>query len=100
LYSQQFLILSFFFLQPYIDTQAGEVDIWPAHASGQTVPRTTLMLTKNKNLIVYDEEASGKPQMIPKPRFLDQLEGYLKKELRALGVTEVLPNDLRLQVCV
>ncbi|KAJ8302492.1 hypothetical protein KUTeg_018888 [Tegillarca granosa] len=84
-------------LKPYVDTRSGEVDTWPAHASGQNVAKTTLMLSKNKSLILYDEEAMGKPQIVPKPRFLDQLENYLKKELRCLGVTEVLPNELRLQ---
>ncbi|KAK3085940.1 hypothetical protein FSP39_011055 [Pinctada imbricata] len=84
-------------LRPYVDTKSGEVDTWPAHASGHAVPSTTLMLSKNKSLVLYDEESTGKPNMIPKPRFLDQLEGYLKKELRALGVKEVCANDLRLQ---
>lgn len=85
-------------LQPYVDTQSGDVDTWPAHASGQAGASTTLMLSKNKSLILYDEEAMGKPKMIPKPRFLEQLESYLKKELRALGVTDVNANELRLQV--
>ena len=85
-------------MQPYIDTKSGEVDTWPAHASGHAIPSATLMLSKNKSLILYDEESTGKPNMIPKPRFLDQLESYLRKELRALGVTEVCANDLRLQV--
>ncbi|XP_069112675.1 translin-associated factor X-interacting protein 1-like [Argopecten irradians] len=84
-------------LKPYADTTAGAVDTWPAHASGHNVPRTTLVLTKNKSLVLYDEDLMGKPQIIPKPRFLEQLEGYLKTELKALGVTQVLPNDLRLQ---
>ena len=38
--------------------------------------------------------------MIPKPKFLEQLEGFLKKELKTLGVSEVAPNELRLQVHV
>ena len=55
-------------------------------------------MTKDKNLMLVSDEQLGKPNMIPKPRFLDQLEGYLVKELRALGVTHVEPNELRLQV--
>lgn len=84
-------------LRPYVDTRSGDVDTWPAHASGQAGASTMLMLSKNKSLILYDEEAMGKPKMIPKPRFLEQLESYLKKELRALGVTDVNANELRLQ---
>lgn len=45
-----------------------------------------------------DEEKLGKPQMTPKPKFLDNLENFLKKELRSLGVTKVEANELRLQV--
>ena len=36
--------------------------------------------------------------MVPKPKFLEQLEGFLKKELKSLGVDTVAPNELRLQV--
>lgn len=84
-------------LKPYVDTKAGELDTWPAHASGQALSSTTAMLSKNKSLVLVNEEDMGKPQMVPKPRFLDQLESFLKKELRALGVIDVQPSDLRLQ---
>lgn len=84
-------------LRPYVDTQAGEVDTWPAHASGLALSTTAAMLSKNKKLVVVSEEDGGKAPMIPKPRFLEQLETFLKKELHALGVTEVTPSDLRLQ---
>ena len=90
--------LSYIFFQPYVDTKSGEVDPWPAHASGHSVPSTSLVMTKDKHLVLVSDEQIGKPNMIPKPRFLEQLEGYLVKELRALGVTHVEPNELRLQV--
>ncbi|KAL5022681.1 hypothetical protein ScPMuIL_001836 [Solemya velum] len=84
-------------LKPYIDTRSGEMDTWPAHASGHSIPGTSVKLSKNKSLILVSEEESGKTHIIPKPKFLDQLESYLKKELRTLGVTKVMPNELRLQ---
>ncbi|XP_005105955.1 translin-associated factor X-interacting protein 1 [Aplysia californica] len=84
-------------LKPYVDTKAGELDTWPAHASGQALSSTSAMLSKNKSLVLVNEEDMGKPQMVPKPRFLEQLENFLKKELRALGVVDVQPSDLRLQ---
>ena len=87
-----------FSFQPYVDTKAGVMDTWPAHASGNALSSTTAMLSKNKSLVLVNEEDMGKPQMVPKPRFLDQLENFLKKELRALGVVDVQPSDLRLQV--
>jgi hypothetical protein len=85
-------------MQPYVDTKTGELDAWPAHASGHSVPTTSMMMTKDKSLVLVSDEQMGKPNMIPKPRFLEQLENYLKKELRALDVVEVEPNELRLQV--
>lgn len=84
-------------LRPYVDTKAGEVDTWPAHASGLALSSTAAMLSKNKTLVIMSDEDGGKAPIIPKPRFLEQLENFLKKELRALGVTEVTPSDLRLQ---
>ena len=35
--------------------------------------------------------------MIPKPKFLEQLESYLNKELRLLGCPPSGPHELRLQ---
>ncbi|KAL4234843.1 Translin-associated factor X-interacting protein 1 [Mactra antiquata] len=84
-------------LRPYVDTKTGELDAWPAHASGHSVPSSSLVMTKDKSLVLVNDEQMGKPNMIPKPRFLDQLENYLKKELRALDVVEVEPSELRLQ---
>ncbi|XP_041376142.1 translin-associated factor X-interacting protein 1-like [Gigantopelta aegis] len=84
-------------LKPYVDTKAGELEIWPSHASGQDVPTTSAMLTKSKGLVLISDEEMGKPQLIPKPRFLEQLESFVKKELRALNVMEVKPSELRLQ---
>ena len=81
-----------------MDTKSGALETWPAHATGQATSSTSVALTKNKELVLVDDEAMGKPLMVPKPRFLDQLEGFLKKELRSLGCTEVEPSDLRLQV--
>ena len=82
-----------------MDTKAGEVDTWPAHASGLALSSSAAMLSKNKSLVIMNDDDGGKAPLIPKPRFLEQLENFLRKELRALGVSEVTPSDLRLQVC-
>ncbi|XP_059164929.1 translin-associated factor X-interacting protein 1-like [Physella acuta] len=84
-------------LKPYVDIKAGELDTWPAHASSQSVTAASAVLTKNKSLVLVKDEDMGKAQIVPKPRFLEQLENFLKKELRALGVVDVQPSDLRLQ---
>ena len=74
------------------------MDTWPAHTTA-TSGTKQVGLSKHKELVVVDEEKLGKPQMTPKPRFLDNLENFLKKELRSLSVTKVEANELRLQVC-
>ncbi|ESO91005.1 hypothetical protein LOTGIDRAFT_191501 [Lottia gigantea] len=84
-------------LKPYVDTFSGELDTWPAHAGSHGFSSTSAMLSKNKSLVLVSEDEMGKLQMIPKPRFLEQLENFLKKELKALGVTDVTPSELRLQ---
>ena len=58
----------------------------------------SVALTASKHLILRDDEAMGKPQTVPKPGFLNQLETFLKRELKALGVDKVEASELRLQV--
>lgn len=38
-----------------------------------------------------------KPSIQPKPKFLEELESYLSKELRLLGCPPTGPHELRLQ---
>lgn len=85
-------------LKPYQDSKSGAIDTWPAHASAhQGSTGASLQLTKDKQLIVIDKATAGRSQIVPKPKFLDQLERFLEKELRCLGATEVKPSELRLQ---
>ena len=81
--------------QPYQDTQAGGLDTWPAHSTPGA--NGGVALTRSKHLLVMDSanQQHGQP---PKPRFLSQLESFLNKELKALGVSQVQPSELRLQV--
>lgn len=84
-------------LKPHQDTKAGALETWPAHATGNTNTSSAIALTKDKKLRMGEEEASGPGAMVPKPKFLDSLENFLKKELKALGVSQVMPSELRLQ---
>ncbi|XP_028391683.1 translin-associated factor X-interacting protein 1-like [Dendronephthya gigantea] len=76
-------------LQPGVDTTSGNLDTWPAHAEGPGPPA------------IGTEHPSRNAEFLPKgnykPKFLGQLESFLKKELRALGCTESKPSDKRLQ---
>ncbi|KFW05919.1 Translin-associated factor X-interacting protein 1, partial [Eurypyga helias] len=72
----------------------GHWSTWPASASGQTVP-------KNHKPCCAPEErqASNKQALltIPKPRYLEQLESYLRKELQSLDLTKKNSQELKLQ---
>uniref|UniRef100_A0A1I8H1P3 EF-hand domain-containing protein n=1 Tax=Macrostomum lignano TaxID=282301 RepID=A0A1I8H1P3_9PLAT len=77
---------------------SGLLDTWPAHASCHTVPDSQVLLTKDSRLVVIDDESAGRPNLLPKPKFLEQLEGYLKRELKSHNVTEVAASTIRLQI--
>jgi hypothetical protein len=74
-----------------MDTRPGNLDTWPAHAQGPAPPATGAE-TSQRN-------AEFLPKSNYKPKFLGQLESFLKKELRALGCTDNKPSEKRLQVC-
>ncbi|XP_010209305.1 PREDICTED: translin-associated factor X-interacting protein 1 [Tinamus guttatus] len=67
---------------------------WPAFASGQSV------LQNHKPCYISKERKPSNKQAlltIPKPRYLEQLESYLRKELQALDLTTKNSQELKLQ---
>ena len=90
--------------QPHQDTNAGTVETWPAHASarGTTNGPSLHLSSANRQLDVVSNDVaaatSANLQLTPKPKFLEQLEVFLQKELHCLGVTSAEPSDVRLQV--
>jgi len=80
----------------------GRIDTWPSHASDRALQGPAMHLTRNKRLLVVDENRnkSATYQLVPKPKFLEQLEDFLQKELRCLGAIGSESGDLRLQVLV
>ena len=73
-----------FFLQPFVDSETGAIDTWPAHATKPALP-----------LDFRGQNDKGHS----KPKFLNRLENFLIKELRALDCTDPdLPSEKRLQV--
>ncbi|NXK51168.1 TXIP1 protein, partial [Chauna torquata] len=72
----------------------GHWSTWPAFASGQTV------LKNHKPCCAPEERMSSNKQAlltIPKPRYLEQLESYLRKELQFLDLTKSNSQELKLQ---
>ncbi|NXA41622.1 TXIP1 protein, partial [Eudromia elegans] len=66
---------------------------WPAFASGRTV------LQNHKPCSISKERKSSNKRAltIPKPRYLEQLESYLRKELQSLDLTKKNSQELKLQ---
>ena len=80
------------------DHQVGQLDSWPANASGGSGAQRGLALTTQGRLVSAGANLRGKLDSTPKPRFLAIIEEYLYSELKALGVEEPVANDARLQV--
>ncbi|XP_068693975.1 translin-associated factor X-interacting protein 1-like [Montipora foliosa] len=87
---QKYALPSAAVLQPYIDTRAGTLDTWPAHALGPSAPDLNPgSASKQTNEFM--------PKGVHKPKFLEQLEAFLQKELRSLDCAEMIPSEKRLQ---
>ena len=67
------------------------MDTWPAHALGPSAPDLNPGVAKQSNEFM--------PKGVHKPKFLEQLEAFLQKELRSLDCAEMVPSEKRLQVC-
>lgn len=76
-------------LQPCMDMKPGNLDTWPAHADGPEPPRLGQEHPQKHTEFMAKENY--------KPKFLAQLESFLKKELRVLGCTDSKPSEKRLQ---
>lgn len=87
--AQKYALPSASVLQPYIDTRAGTLDTWPAHALGPSAPDLNPGQAKQTNEFM--------PKGVHKPKFLEQLEAFLQKELRSLDCAEMVPSEKRLQ---
>ncbi|XP_063721278.1 translin-associated factor X-interacting protein 1-like isoform X2 [Symsagittifera roscoffensis] len=77
--------------------QPTSFESWPAYSTGPTFGQMTLVKKHcgdgHSELVNPWEK-----KVIPKPKFLEQLEGFLHNELRALDCPEKGPSELRLQV--
>ncbi|KAK2545769.1 Tsnaxip1 [Columba livia] len=72
----------------------GHWSTWPAFVAGQTV------LKNHKPCCAPEERQPSNKQALltlPKPRYLEQLESYLRKELQSLDLTKENSQELKLQ---
>ncbi|XP_040536811.1 translin-associated factor X-interacting protein 1 isoform X3 [Gallus gallus] len=72
----------------------GQWSMWPAFAAGQTVLRNHKPCSAPEERTCSNEQAL---LTIPKPRHLEQLESYLRKELQTLDLTKGISQELKLQ---
>ncbi|XP_077993673.1 translin-associated factor X-interacting protein 1-like [Glandiceps talaboti] len=83
-------------LKAYVDTKSGALDTWPAHASNQAVSNNSQRpRSQERQLVPVNDDIHQVSKA--KPKFLEQLEAFLQKELRALDSIEFGPSELRLQ---
>ncbi|PIK45531.1 putative translin-associated factor X-interacting protein 1-like [Apostichopus japonicus] len=89
-------------LKPFVDTQSGALDSWPAHCTSQATTKLGVSSnrpskhSKQSQLKARDNEGEPYQSMVPKPKFLEQLENFLRKELRN-AETDGTPSETRLQ---
>ena len=92
-------------LQPGVENNPGKLDSWPVHSINPA--KSDLSLGQSQAGSKHLQEHAVKKfspthnresiSIIPKPKFLEQLEAYLHKELRFLGCPPSGPHELRLQ---
>ena len=78
----------------------GKLDYWPVHPLKQAPSNLSLGQAPSDSSVGNPGHATSTQEyipIVPKPKFLDQLESYLQKELRLLGCPPYGPHELRLQ---
>ncbi|KAM3920303.1 translin-associated factor X-interacting protein 1 [Leptodactylus fuscus] len=78
-----------------VNSAIGNLSTWPAYGAGQT------FIPKHKPCSESDIRStrSGKENAstVSKPRYLEKLESYLRRELQSLDSAKVISQELRLQ---
>lgn len=73
-------------IQASVEYQSGVIDTWPAHSTSQTRPGNTMSINKFNNLVVSNPGGGeGSGDSTGKPKFLENLEKFVQRELKALG---------------
>ncbi|XP_039183376.1 translin-associated factor X-interacting protein 1 isoform X1 [Crotalus tigris] len=75
-----------------VQSSSSHLSTWPAYEPGQGI------LQNRKPCTLPDWQSANKPLMpISKPRYLEELESYLRTELQMLDLTKGKVQELRLQ---
>ncbi|XP_069822055.1 translin-associated factor X-interacting protein 1 [Dendropsophus ebraccatus] len=77
-----------------VNSAIGNISTWPANGAGQTI------IQKHKPCAESDTRSarSGRENAtVSKPRYLEKLESYLRRELQSLDSAKIVSQELRLQ---
>uniref|UniRef100_UPI00398EF8D9 translin-associated factor X-interacting protein 1 isoform X2 n=1 Tax=Pristiophorus japonicus TaxID=55135 RepID=UPI00398EF8D9 len=82
-------------LLPNVEMNGGYLTSWPGHISGEIVQHKRKLQSSNVDKhhgfdVIYTDNA-------PKPRFLEQLEAHLRKELEVLDLSGPNAQEVKLQ---
>ena len=95
-------MLSPFSSQPGVDQESGQLDSWPARPIKPASSFPPRKATDISHVNVLRSKSAKIPDRIPvapKPKFLEQLEAYLHREMKLLECPPDGPHELRLQAC-
>ena len=94
------------FLQPGMEMSRGKLESWPVHPVAESTSNLSLGQAHRPKSVTHHgkrkpaSRADAEQTIVPKPKFLEQLEGYLQRELQTLSCPLQGPDLLRLQVIV
>ena len=89
-----YIFITIYLLFPQSGGERGALDTWPVYSLSPAVSSQLRSINKRTEELSHDLN----PSLSTKPKFLQQLEAFLEKEIRLLGCPLKGPNVLRLQV--
>lgn len=72
--------------------------MWPSHASTRNCGQIRTKLTRTKSLQLITTESFGKPNLIPQPKLLENLEAFLRENLAFIDESAEEDGDICLEV--
>ncbi|XP_071973734.1 translin-associated factor X-interacting protein 1 isoform X2 [Engystomops pustulosus] len=77
----------------FVNSAIGTLSTWPAYGAGQSIIQKHKPCAESNIRSPRSENASA----VSKPRYLEKLESYLRRELQALDSAKIISQELRLQ---
>ncbi|XP_075693028.1 translin-associated factor X-interacting protein 1 [Rhinoderma darwinii] len=78
-----------------VNSAIGNLSTWPAYGAGQTIFQKENPCAESDILCNRSGKRTG--STVSKPRYLEQLESYLRRELQSLDSAKGISQELRLQ---